>query len=180
MDRSAGEAVDRHAEAHLRLILPELLRYFARRVDDVEDAADCLSETAAVLWRRREALPSEAEGARRWSYGVARKILAGHRRKATRSQALVEQLKEELRLTPRTDAPIDSQLREAISSLAPKDRELFLLITWDGFGVAEAGRHLSLRPEAARARYSRIKQRLRASLSPERLVVELPQTEVSQ
>ncbi|TPW76720.1 RNA polymerase sigma factor [Schumannella sp. 10F1B-5-1] len=152
-------AVDALAEQ----LIPELLRYFVRRLDDSEDAADAVSETLVVIWRRRRHLPSGEDPARAWAYGVARKVLANARRGRLRRDAAAEHLRERL-AEEVVDAHPDLDLRRALDALRADDRELVLLVAWEGFGVAEAGAVLGLKPEAARARYSRARARLRETL----------------
>jgi len=79
--------------------------------------------------------------------------------------ALAQRLRDELRAAPSAVVPEDAQLGTALAALGEKDRELVLLVAWEGFGVAEAGAVLGLRPDAARQRYSRARGRLRATLS---------------
>lgn len=146
-----------------RALMPELLAYFVRRLDEHEDAADALSETLLALWRRRSALPEAEEDRRRYAYGVARKVLAAARRGRLRRREISDRLHLELvdRVAPE---PLDPDLRTALATLPEHDRELVLLVAWEGFGVAEAGAVLGLRPDASRARYSRARARLRAAL----------------
>lgn len=153
------------AEEAVRALMPELLAYFLRRLDDREDAADALAETLFVLWRKEASLPQDGEGRRRYSYGVARRVLATARRGSLRRSALADRLRQGLR-EEAAPADADLELRAALAALAERDRELVLLVAWEGFGVAEAGAVLGLRPDAARARYSRARARLRAALSP--------------
>lgn len=146
--------------------LKPLLSYFLRRVTPAEDAADCLSETLVVLWQQRHKLPTVKAEVRAWSFGIARNVLANHRRGQMRQSALGQRLKQELAVT--SVAPVEegvAGLVGALDQLKEDDRELVMLIAWDGFGVAEAGAHLGLKPEAARARYSRARARLRELLS---------------
>ena len=151
----------RLAELDVRTLAPELLAYFTRRLDDREDAADALSETLIVLWRK--GLPSEDEDKRRYAFGVARKVLLTARRGRLSRLRLSDRLRTELR--EKVHAAPDLELREALSTLGERDQELVLLVAWEGFGVAEAGAVLGLRPAAARARYSRARARLRAALT---------------
>jgi DNA-directed RNA polymerase specialized sigma24 family protein len=67
-------------EALVREVGPSIAGYVVRRVEVHADAADVLSETLLVAWRRADALPQDAEGARRWLIGVARGVLANQRR----------------------------------------------------------------------------------------------------
>lgn len=63
-----------------RDVAPDLLRYFERRALPIDDAADLVSETLLVVFRRADAVPLGGEESRMWAFGVARKMLAGHRR----------------------------------------------------------------------------------------------------
>lgn len=146
--------------------LKPLLSYFLRRVTPTEDAADCLSETLVVLWQQRHKLPTVEAEVRAWSFGIAKNVLANHRRGQMRQSALGHRLKQELATTS-IAPPVEGRagLVAALAQLKEDDRELVMLIAWDGFGVAEAGAHLGLKPEAARARYSRARARLRELLS---------------
>lgn len=148
-------------------LMPDLLRYFVRRLEDREDAADALAETLLVLWRKERRLPGSAEELRRYAFGVAAKVLGTVRRGRMRRSALADRLREDLRSEASIDdvAVLDPALRDALERLAPADKELVLLVAWDGFPVTEAGRLLGYRPEAARQRYSRARVRLRELLA---------------
>jgi len=143
-------------------LMPDLLRYFARRVPR-DDAEDCLSETLAILWRRRSHLPVGLADRRAWAYGVARKVAANHRRKLARRREV----------SPVPDIgtadiglpPAQQQALAALDRLSQSDQELIRLVGWDGFGVGEAGRLLGLGEATARSRYARAKARLRSFLA---------------
>jgi len=155
-----------HFKHAVRELMPELLRYFLRRLEDREDAADALSETLLVLWRQNRHVPADDEGLRRWAFGIARKVLSTARRGKLRRLELSDRLRRELAVDSSATqfTNIDDELRSALEQLSMADRELVLLVAWEGFGVAEAGAVLGLRPDAARARYSRARARLRALL----------------
>jgi DNA-directed RNA polymerase specialized sigma24 family protein len=148
-------------EHHIRTLAPALLGYFLRRVEVEEDAADCLSETFMVLWRQRERLPESTDGLRAWSFGIAKGVLSNYRRGKVRQGALSEKLRAGLVHVPVVIDPHDLPIRTALNNLRAKDRELVMLIVWDGFGVADAGSHLGLSATAARSRYARARARLR-------------------
>lgn len=154
----------RQFEEFVRAIAPELLGYFARRVVPGEDAADCLSETLLVLWRRRDRFPSEHDERRAWSYGIARVVLTAHRRKGLRELSLATRLREELRQHPITPDSSDDAAIAALASLSPRDQELVALIVWDDLTIAQAATVLGIRADAARARYSRARRALRARI----------------
>ena len=150
-------------EASIRPLMPNLLAYFTRRVIPSADAADCLSETLVVLWRRRSELPTDDDGVRAWSYGIAKGVLANHVRSQNRHTRLAARLREHLTRSP-PPVTIDDGLTGALAILSDSDKELLFLVAWDGFGVGEAGELLGLTAEAARARYSRARKALRAQL----------------
>lgn len=150
-------------EPFVRGIAPDLLAYFSRRVLPTEEAADCLSETLLVLWRRRADLPSDEHDRRAWAFGVARRVLSNFRRGAIRRLALNNRLRENL-ATAAVASGGDEAITDALAQLTEKDRELVTLILWDGFGVAEAGAVLGLKPATSRTRYARAKARLRSLL----------------
>ena len=152
-------------EEFIRSVADELLAYFARRVTPNEDAADCLSETLLVLWRRRDNLPQTHGERRAWTYGVAHRILAAHRRNGIRRLTLTDRLRDELRVLPIAPESSDDVAIAALAALSPRDQELVTLVVWEGLSVAEAGGILGIRPEAARARYSRARRALRAHLT---------------
>ncbi len=143
--------------------MPDLLRYFVRRLDDREDAADALADTLIVLWRKERRLPTDGEGIRRYAFGVAARVLSTARRGKLRRTALAERLRDSI-ATSETTAEADVGLGSALAALKADDRELVLLVAWEGFGVAEAGEVLGIRPDAARQRYSRARARLRELL----------------
>lgn len=151
-------------EAFIRSVADEMLAYFARRVTPHEEAADCLSETLLVLWRRRESLPQADDERRAWIYGVAHNVLAAHRRSGMRRLALTGRLRDELRLWPIAAESSDEAAIAALASLSARDQELVTLVVWEGLSVAAAGAVIGIRPEAARARYSRARRSLRARL----------------
>lgn len=149
-------------------MLPELTGYFLRRLGDRDDAADAAADTVLILLAKSGRIPSEPERLRQYAYGVARKVLARARRGRVRSSALAERLRQELTEEAPVPARFDEELERELGRLPERDRELLLLIAWEGFGVAEAGAVLGLRPAAARQRYSRVRAALRGRLGSDR------------
>ena len=154
----------REFDERLRALMPDLLSYFLRRVEPAADAADCLSETLIVLWRRKADVPNDDDAGRAWAFGIARNVLSNQRRGRIRQSRLAELLKQELVGFLPGSPEIAGSVREALAKLAEKDRELLTLVVWEGFGVAEAGAIVGVKPAAARARYSRARARMRALL----------------
>ncbi|MFJ6535740.1 RNA polymerase sigma factor [Paenarthrobacter sp. NPDC091711] len=161
-----GTVEDRFEEC-VRALTPVLMAYFVRRVDPTEDAADCVSELLMVLWRQRDRLPEGDAEIRAWSFGVAKGVLANYRRGKIRRGALSEKLRQGLVHEPQAHREQDDGMVGALSRLRTKDRELVMLIVWDGFGVAEAGALLGLSATASRTRYSRARKTLKIALAQE-------------
>jgi len=148
-----------------------LLNYFSRRVDSSDDAADLLSETFLVAWRQSAKVPTSDEEARMWMYGVARNVLANWSRGRRRRTALADSLKERLAHSlSASDAPSHEvvDIREAVRALPSNQRELVMLVYWDGFSIVEAGTILGLSESTVRGRHQRARTRLSEALGPSR------------
>ena len=140
-----------------------ILAYALRRVDDPEDAADVVAETFLVAWRRLGEVPLGG-GARLWLYGVARLTLANLHRAERRRTRLGRRLAETLRTELSTHAAPAGEAAEvlrAIGELGEDDRELLLLVSWEGLAPSEAARVLGISALAARSRLHRARRRLR-------------------
>lgn len=159
-DLTGGDPSDVLAE-----LLPELNAYFWRRLGDPDDAADAAADTLLVLVAKGARLPASREQVRQYAFGVARKVLLRARRGRVRHSELGERLRHELTAVSVSPPEAHPELRRALSALPERDRELLLLVAWEGFGVAEAGQVLGYRAAAARKRYSRVRAALRAELS---------------
>lgn len=142
----------------------EVLAYALRRVEDREDAADVLAETFLVAWRRLGEVPGDPE-AKLWLYGVARRVIANlqrtERRRSRLAQRLGESLRAELAAGPASRGEAAAVLR-AMAGLGAEDRELLLLVSWEGLSPSEAAKVLGVSSLAARSRLHRARRRLRA------------------
>lgn len=143
-----------------------LLAYFERRVSSRDDAADLLSETMLQAWRRADALPQAPERRRMWLFTIATNVLANHRRSTRRRNALAGRLQQHLGSPSELDLAEAQAVREAVLRLHSAQRELVMLIHWDGFTIVEAAEPLSLNPSTARSRYATARGALREALRP--------------
>lgn len=147
---------------------PALLAYFARRVTPAHDAADLLSETLLIVWKRAAALPSNDDEIRPWMFGVARNILMHYRRSTIRRQAVADRLRSQLSATIMpgfADSSEFDDLHEALRTLDQTDRDIIGLVHWDGLSLVEASRVLRMKEGTVRSRYHRARSRLRDELS---------------
>ncbi|QYM75120.1 RNA polymerase sigma factor [Leucobacter luti] len=149
----------------LARMVPELVGYFNRRLGNLDDASDAAGDTLVEVLRSPQKIPSDPIRFRQYVFGIARHVLARTRRGRIRNNEIADRLKAELKGSEQYAAiPEDPLLADAIGRLGGKDQELLLLVAWEGFSIVEAGATLGLKPDAARKRYSRLKQALRAQL----------------
>jgi len=144
-----------------------ILGYALRRAAAPEDAADAVSETFLVAWRRSEEVPAGGD-ARPWLYGVARRVLANQHRTRHRRDRLGERLRGELTRQVVPDQVADGAevdaVRAAMERLGELDREVLRLSVWEQLEPREIAVALDLSPEVVRTRLSRARARLRTEL----------------
>ncbi|MDP8929813.1 MAG: sigma-70 family RNA polymerase sigma factor [Actinomycetota bacterium] len=145
-----------------------ILGYALRRTDTFDDAHDVVSETFLVAWRRLDEVP-HGERARLWLYGTARRVLANQYRGRRRQRRLTDQLlTEPHRLAGSTDESVAAseaeQIGAAFSRLADHDRELLLLVGWEGLSSDELAQTLGCSRATVRVRLHRARKRFAKEL----------------
>ena len=146
---------------------PAVKAYALRRAD-AASADDVVAEVFVVCWRRFDDVPADALP---WLLGVARRVLSTQRRGQRRRAALSEQL---ARVAPVAHERGDGHLAGALASLGDGDRELLLLIAWEGLTPARAAAALGCKPSTARVRLMRARRRLSAALVNEQAASAVP------
>lgn len=133
---------------------------YARRRVASGDADDVVAETFLIAWRRLEEVPAETKP---WLLGVARRVVANQRRAAGRRQALAARVTDVTAeaAEPQTGSPV---LR-ALALLADSDREVLLLMAWEGLSTDEAAEVLRCSRTALKVRLHRARRRLREALN---------------
>jgi RNA polymerase sigma-70 factor (ECF subfamily) len=146
---------------------------YALRRTSPAAADDVVAETFLVVWRRLSDVP---EPALPWMLGVARRVLANRRRTDSRADALARRLAG----TEPTTAPahdIDDELNQrvrfALAGLGERDRELLMLVAWEGLRVQEAAEVLGVRSGTLAVRLHRARKRLDEALAAENVELEL-------
>ena len=132
------------------------VRAYARRRIDRASAYDVVSEVFVVVWRRLEEVPEDALP---WLLGCARRVLANQHRGARRTARLRGRLLIEPSV-PAPELPSDATLSRALMALSGQDRELLLLIAWEGLEPKQAAQVLGCSPNALGVRLHRARQRL--------------------
>ncbi|WP_433224681.1 RNA polymerase sigma factor [Microtetraspora malaysiensis] len=146
-----------------------ILGYVLRRCRDPEDAADVVAETFTVAWRRIDELP-EGDEARLWLYGVARRVLANHRRGELRREQRTEALREHLASLPavtHTRSPEEdfSPVGRVFRALPDGDRELLSLVAWERLDTRQLATALGISRNAVRIRLYRARRRFARALA---------------
>lgn len=155
---------DRHA-AHIQ-------RYLARRLGQ-QAADDLVAETFLVAFDKRARYDLARFDARPWLYGIATNLVRQHQRQEIREYRLRATVGPEPDQDSHADrvaaqvtaAAMHRMLAAALAALAEGDRDVLLLIAWEGLtyeGVAEA---LGIPVGTVRSRLSRARRQVRAALT---------------
>ena len=85
---------------------PRIIAYALRRAASPEEAADIVSETFEIAWRKLEDVPASPDDLL-WLYVTARHVLANSGRRLHRRDELTTRLAEGLRSVDVADDPVD-------------------------------------------------------------------------
>ncbi|GAA1264279.1 sigma-70 family RNA polymerase sigma factor [Sphaerisporangium rubeum] len=120
-------------------------------------ADEVVSETFAIAWRRLDDVP---EPALPWLLGTARNVL----RDTIRAEARREAVSAELRSW--TEGDVADQVTErlgvltALAELHEDDREILILVAWQGLSPRDAAHVVGCSPATFRVRLHRARRRL--------------------
>ncbi|MFG1997929.1 RNA polymerase sigma factor [Spirillospora sp. NPDC048911] len=123
-------------------------------------ADEVVSETFAVAWRRRGEVP---EPALPWLLGVARNVLRDNYRAQARREAFNAELR---RWSDAAERDVAEGVAErlavlrAMGTLSEDDREILLLVAWEGLSPRDAARVVGCSAAALRVRLHRARKRL--------------------
>ncbi|MDA0162294.1 RNA polymerase sigma factor [Solirubrobacter ginsenosidimutans] len=154
------------------------VRAYVRRRIGADEADEVVADVFVIAWRRLGELPPQP---RTWLLGTARRVLANRRRTAKRQRALYERLANEAEAdagAAATQEPGDGSVLRALASLSANDREVLLLVSWDGLSHQEAGEVLGVRDTTVAMRVHRARRRLERAL--ERTSVPAPHIRATQ
>ncbi|MGK5557235.1 RNA polymerase sigma factor, partial [Actinomadura kijaniata] len=142
-----------------------VLRYAWRRVGPA-DAADVAAETFRIAWERRDRLPDDDP--RPWLYATARNVALNLVRRDRRRDGLLDALAGDL---ARRDGEGDHAAAVAVAArqtalaalagLGERERELVMLVCWEGLDLKGAAAAAGCSRTAAAMRLHRARRRLR-------------------
>lgn len=153
---------------HLQLVR----LYLARRVDDPFVAADLTADVFVRAIRGADNYRCDLGPPRAWLIGIARNVVADHRRLRAQEDAAVRRLNARRlldedsteRIVERIAAEADARmLLASITDLPDSLRSIVELVAVDKLSVTEAAGVLGITPGAARVRYHRARRMLRNS-----------------
>ena len=151
---------ERIYERHARTIAA----YALRRTRSEQDAEEIVAETFLIAWRRSDELRGDPLP---WLYGVARRVLAAHARKAGRAPV---ELREDVAARP--DASLErAELLGALLRLPERERDALLLTVWEGLDQRACAQALGCSRVAVALRLRRARARLRAHSDAEGIPV---------
>jgi RNA polymerase sigma-70 factor (ECF subfamily) len=142
----------------------DVLAYARRRVD-VATADDVLSEVFVVAWRRLEDIP--LGDPLPWLLACARRVLANQRRGERRRAAFVDRLAVEASTCADPVEPSDGRLARGLASIGARDREVLLLIAWEGLSAEQAASVMGCSRPTFLVRLHRARRHLTAALDVE-------------
>ena len=145
---------------------PAVRAFVLRRLGDT-GADDVVAEVFLAAWRRVDELPADALP---WLLNIARGVLSNRRRADARWHALVERLSHE-RGKPGSGPARDLDLGvfEALAALSETDRELVLLVAWEGLSSAQVAAVLGMPRGTVAVRLHRARRRFARTLESQRL-----------
>ncbi|MFF8959474.1 RNA polymerase sigma factor [Streptomyces sp. NPDC014894] len=151
---------DRHAS--------DIHRYAARRLGEGA-AEDIMAETFLIAFRGRRRYDTSRLSARPWLYGIAAKLIGGHRRSEERAlRAMARSGEDPLAeaWSDRSDDRLAAQapLAGALARLSPGDRHVLLLIAWADLGYQETAEALGIPLGTVRSRLNRARRKVREAL----------------
>jgi len=138
------------------------VRRFAYRRVDPESVDDVVAETFLIAWRRRDDIVGEPLA---WLLGIARRVCANQLRGSGRRMRLLRRLAREPALVGGGPPGSDPLLRAALGSLREADREVLLLVAWDGLSHAAAAKVLGCSTSTFGVRAHRARARLAGALA---------------
>lgn len=143
----------------------QVLRYALRRVDHAT-ANDVVSDTFLVACRRIDQVPDSPLP---WLLVVARNSIRNRLRGSTRRQRAAAEFAAVERAAATAAAADElvverATLTRALAQLTADQREVLLLVAWDGLTAAEAARVVGCSRAAFEVRLHRARSRLRTAL----------------
>ncbi len=149
-----------------------IFRFAYRLLGSVEVAEDVTHDCFLSLIRKPENFNPERASLKTYLYAAARNLALKHFRSAGR-EAAMEEVVEEPQESPKRgplrrllDEELAAQVREAVFSLPPMQREALILFEYEGLSLNEVAEIAGTDAGAIKARLYRAREGLRRILRP--------------
>jgi RNA polymerase sigma-70 factor (ECF subfamily) len=139
--------------------------YCSWRTGSRDEAEDAVAEIFLIAWRKIDLVP-DGDDARAWLYATARRVTANTRRSIRRRDALEKRVSREPFAevpSPEVRATEEANVLEALTALSELDREVLLLVEWEGLSPSELATVLECAEVTARGRLHRARARFRSA-----------------
>jgi RNA polymerase sigma-70 factor (ECF subfamily) len=120
-------------------------------------ADEVVSETFAIAWRRFDDVPDHALP---WLLGVARNVLRDNVRAEIRRDSLAQELHAWAESDHADQVAERLSVLTALARLPEDDREILILVAWQGLSPRDAARVVGCSAAAFRVRLHRARKRL--------------------
>ena len=141
----------------------DIASYCNWRTSSRADAEDAVAEVFLVAWRKIDLVPP-GDASRAWLYATARRVTANTRRSLHRRDALEDRISQE-RVVDCVQTDVvsaeENVVHEALAMLSERDREVLLLVEWEGLRPGELAEVLECQEVTARGRLHRARLHFR-------------------
>lgn len=158
------ELYDRHRQP--------IFRFAYRLLGEVDIAEDVTHDCFLSLIRKPENFRSERASLRTYLFAAARNLALKHFRNSGRETGL-DEITEEPQLSPRheplrklLDEELAAEVRKAVFSLPPLQREALVLFEYEGLSLNEIAEITGADVGAVKGRLYRARERLKSVLRP--------------
>ncbi len=158
------ELYDRHRQP--------IFRFAYRLLGEVDTAEDVTHDCFLSLIRKPENFRPGRASLRTYLFAAARNLALKHFRSSSRETGL-DEITEELQLSPRhgplrklLDEELAAEVRRAVFSLAPLQREALILFEYEGLSLNEIAEITGADAGAVKGRLFRARERLKGILRP--------------
>ena len=152
----------------------DIHRYVAGRLDR-HVAEDIVAETFLTAFDRRDTFDPERGALRPWLFGIATKLVAGHRRAEARRYRAMARLGIEPAAEGHEQQVVTAvvaqrrlpELASALAGLSARERDVVLLVALGQLGYEEVAEALGISSGTVGSRLSRARRKLSAALAEE-------------
>jgi len=146
--------------------MPAIYRYALTRLGDPAQAEDATSEVFEAAWKSAESVEDRGLPLRAWLFGIARNVVAGHRRSWFKAPPQVALETFDAPVSDARLAPEALDLARAIAALDGTHAEVINLRFIQGLSLQDVASVLGVSVDAVKGRQARALAVLREKVGP--------------